>query len=330
MYVALPGSAAHVSRVGFGTSALMSRVGKAQSLRLLETALDAGVTHFDTARLYGYGEAERVLGKILAGRRDKVTVTTKVGILPPRRSTALSLAKRFARQAMALNPRLREHFRRRAGSLIKAGAFDLATVSDSFDTSLRELGTDYVDFLLLHECSEVHLENQELLLFLERAKEAGKVRAFGLATFPSALQTALTACPAYSPVVQFRSSIFEPNLAHLRPYLGPDTAVFTHSPLSIGFSQLWHNLQADTALRLEWKRKLDLDCANPRLLGKLCLQYALQENSDGVVLVSSTSEQNVKANAVTLAVPHSHEQLDTFAELVRSSSPNLNPTQSRS
>ena len=289
MHVTLPGSAARFSRVGFGTSTLMSRVGKAQSLRLLETALDAGITHFDTARLYGYGEAERVLGKVLPGRRDKVTVTTKVGILPPRRSTALSIAKGFARQAIALNPRLRERFRRRAGSLIQAGAFDLATVSNSFEISLRELGTDYVDFLLLHDCSEAHLRNHELLLFLERAKEAGKVRAFGLATTPPVIQTAVTDFAAYTPTVQFRSSIFEPNLTYIRPHLRPGTAVFIHSPLSIGLSQLWHSLQTDRALQVKWNQTLDLDCTDPRLLGNLCLQYALRENLDGVVLVSSTS-----------------------------------------
>ena len=316
-YVNLPGSAVRTSRVGFGTSMLMSRVGGKQSLRLLATALDAGITHFDTARLYGYGEAERALGKILPGRRDKITITTKVGILPPRRSPFLSLAKALARQAIAIHPPLRGRFRRRAGSLIHAGAFDLEAVAASFETSLRQLGTDYVDFLLLHECSETDLAKPELLNFLEHAKQAGKIRAFGLATSAPVIESALKDFPAFIQVLQFRSGIFEPNLLRLRPQLPPETTVFTHSSLSSGFAQLLQNLKADPALQAAWSQHLGLDCSDRRVLGKLFLQYALRDNPDGVVLVSSADEENIRANAATLAAPYSAEQLGIFAELVR-------------
>ena len=319
--VILPGSALPTSRVGFGTSLLMARLNETQSVRLLQTALDAGITHFDTARLYGYGEAERALGKILPGRRDKVTVTTKVGILPPKRSPILSIAKSLARKAAALNPKLRQHFRRKAEGMIQAGAFDLPTVTASFDTSLRQLGTDYVDFLMLHECSAADLVRPELLEFLERAKQAGKVRAFGVATFAPVIETALVNSPAYTPSVQFPSSIFEPNMARLRPLLRSDCAVFTHSSLSTGFSQLIGRLSAEPALRSEWDKRLGVDCADRRVLGKLCLQYALEDNPAGVVLVSSANEQNIRANAAALATPYSAEQMEGFSELVAATLP---------
>ena len=293
----------------------MSRVGEAHSLRLLETALDAGITHFDTARLYGYGEAERVLGKFLRGRRDRVTVTTKVGILPPKRSPFLSIAKSLARRAIALAPGLRGLVRRQAGSLIRPGTFDLPTVTASFDTSLRQLGTDFVDFLLLHECSEADLARPELLEFLERAQAAGKVRSFGLATFAPVVESALANFPAYTPALQFRSSLFEPNLPRLRSLIPPGTAVFTHSALSAGLSHLSHTLGADTSLQSEWKRRLDLDCTDPRVLARLCLQHALDSNPDGVVLVSSANIGNIRSNAASLAAPYASDRLKIFAEL---------------
>lgn len=315
--VLLPGAAIPTSRVGFGTSLLMARLNEAQSIRLLETALDAGITHFDTARLYGYGEAERALGKILSGRRDKVTVTTKVGILPPKRSPLLSIAKGLARKAAALNPKLRQHFRRKAEGMIQAGAFDLPTMTASFETSLRQLGTDYVDYLLLHECSEADLQRPELLEFLERAKQAGKLRSFGLATFAPVIRAAFEKHPAYTPTVQFPSSIFEPNLEQLRPLLQPDVTVFTHSSLSTGFSQLVTRLSEEPGLRPTWDKQLGVNCADRRVLGKFCLQYALEDYPAGVVLVSSANEQNIRANAATLASPYSAEQISIFAELVR-------------
>ena len=48
-----------------------------ESLRAIQTAVDAGVTFFDTADVYGAGHSERVLGKALKGIRDKVVIATK-------------------------------------------------------------------------------------------------------------------------------------------------------------------------------------------------------------------------------------------------------------
>ena len=101
------------ARLGFGCSMLMSRLNRADSLRLLNRAYDAGIRHFDTARLYGYGEAESVLGDFLKERRATVTVATKVGILPPKRTVLLTLAKAAARKIVAVSPALRARFRAR-------------------------------------------------------------------------------------------------------------------------------------------------------------------------------------------------------------------------
>ena len=65
--VELPGSELRLSRLGFGTAGLMARLGRRESVRLVEIAHDSGITHFDTARAYGYGEAESALGDFLAG-----------------------------------------------------------------------------------------------------------------------------------------------------------------------------------------------------------------------------------------------------------------------
>src|SRR5438105_7640592 len=94
------------SGIGYGCSQLMARTGRAESIRLLEAAFDAGITHFDVARSYGYGEAESALGAFLAGRRDQVTVTTKLGLGPPRGSGLLKVAKVAARAAVAAAPPL--------------------------------------------------------------------------------------------------------------------------------------------------------------------------------------------------------------------------------
>src|SRR6266404_8829775 len=89
--------------IGFGCSSLTS-VGHKNAIRLLETAFDAGVRHFDVARYYGYGESEGLLGTFVKARRAQVTITTKFGIEPPRRTNALRLAMQAGRQLVQFVP----------------------------------------------------------------------------------------------------------------------------------------------------------------------------------------------------------------------------------
>src|SRR5436189_5574701 len=96
-----------VSALGFGCAQLMARTAHRDSLRLLEAAFGSGITHFDVARMYGYGEAESTLGEFVAPRRHQVTITTKLGIDPPQRGTGLSPARAAARPIVAVAPQAR-------------------------------------------------------------------------------------------------------------------------------------------------------------------------------------------------------------------------------
>ena len=81
--IRLPESHLACTRFGFGTTSLLGLDSEQDRLALLERAFDLGIRHFDTAPYYGYGEAEKVLGRFLKSRREAVTVTTKFGIQPP-------------------------------------------------------------------------------------------------------------------------------------------------------------------------------------------------------------------------------------------------------
>src|SRR5262249_24201562 len=121
-----------------------------ERLALLECAFDSGVRHFDTAPLYGYGEAERVLGEFLRARRNQITVATKYGIKPPviMQTRWINV---FARRVLRLLPFLRKPLSRQAQLLSKQNIFTAAEARSSLDQSLLALGTDYVDLFLLHE-----------------------------------------------------------------------------------------------------------------------------------------------------------------------------------
>lgn len=68
-----------VSRVGLGTNNFGRRLDRAATRAVIDAALDAGVTFFDTADVYGGGDCERFIGDALRGRREGVVLATKFG-----------------------------------------------------------------------------------------------------------------------------------------------------------------------------------------------------------------------------------------------------------
>src|SRR2546430_9374750 len=100
------------SAVGMGCASLGSRVGYREGLRALSRAFDVGVTWFDVAPSYGDAEAETILGEFARGKRDKVQICTKVGILPARTSFATRAAKPILRLSVNLVPTLRKYVAR--------------------------------------------------------------------------------------------------------------------------------------------------------------------------------------------------------------------------
>src|SRR6201988_132358 len=73
-----------VSAIGFGAMALTPAYGEVddtESLATLNRCVDLGVTFIDTANVYGGGNNERLIARLLADRRDELTLATKFGIV---------------------------------------------------------------------------------------------------------------------------------------------------------------------------------------------------------------------------------------------------------
>ena len=145
--VALGESRLRVSRVGLGCNNFGGRIGADATSAVVEAALDAGVTFFDTAESYGNeGGSERLLGEILEGRRERVVLATKFGW------------KQDAGQGSAEN------------------------VVRSVAGSLERLRTDYIDLYYLHRPDATTLI-AETLQALHELVQAGTVRAIGCSNF---------------------------------------------------------------------------------------------------------------------------------------------------
>ncbi|MCY3573346.1 MAG: aldo/keto reductase [Chloroflexi bacterium] len=121
-----------------------------ESITLIHKAIAQGINFFDTAR--AYGRSEELLGKALRGRRQSALVATKVSCLG---GDGAALPRREMAQQM----------------------------TQSLHTSLRLLGTDYVDMLLLHSASAELLENSDAIALLKQFQAQGKARAIGASTY---------------------------------------------------------------------------------------------------------------------------------------------------
>jgi aryl-alcohol dehydrogenase-like predicted oxidoreductase len=148
--VELGSSGLRVSRVGLGCNNFGGRVDFAGTRAVVEAALDAGVTFFDTAEVYGGdGTSERFLGEILEGRRDHVAIATKFGWAAER------------------------------------GHGSARTVREAIEGSLERLRSDYVDLYYLHK-PDPETPIGETLGALDELVRSGKARAIGCSNFSAA------------------------------------------------------------------------------------------------------------------------------------------------
>jgi aryl-alcohol dehydrogenase-like predicted oxidoreductase len=202
------------STLGFGCSALLGRTGRRDSLAALGAAWEAGITLFDTARAYGYGESEALLGEFLRGRRDKAVICTKFGILPSRQQLWKRIAKPIARTAISLLPSSRKLIRNQVASQFTANQFTVAILHESIDESLRKLQTDYVDLLFMHAAPASVLDQEDLLNALDKLVSSGKVRAAGISADPDVIELTLRRNPSALQALQFPCNVFDLSVAN--------------------------------------------------------------------------------------------------------------------
>jgi aryl-alcohol dehydrogenase-like predicted oxidoreductase len=141
-----------VSAVGLGTMVHAGHFGAmkdSESQSAIETALDLGVNFIDTSDAYGAGYSETLLGDVLKGKRDKVVLATKGGnvMVGPNRGKRV---------------------------------FDPDYIGRVMHESLKRLQTDYIDLYQLHNPTVEVIERGEVWNVLERAKQAGKIRHYGV------------------------------------------------------------------------------------------------------------------------------------------------------
>lgn len=159
---------------------MMSRVGKRQSLKILEMALDLGVRYFDTADSYGFGESEMLLGRLSRQHPGCCFVSTKGGTSYSPKLRRLQFLKPIVRSVMNRFGGLKQVVSSAIQSQTTYGVFDVTYLRRALEGSLRRLRRDNIDLYLLHNPSAEVVKRGEVFAFLDRARDEGKIRAYGV------------------------------------------------------------------------------------------------------------------------------------------------------
>jgi aryl-alcohol dehydrogenase-like predicted oxidoreductase len=149
-YVTLGRSGLKVSRLCLGTMMFGGPTGEGESIRIIDRALEAGINFIDIADVYNGGESERVMGRALAGRRDRVVVSTK------------------GRGPMGSGPNDQGASR---GYILRA-----------VEESLTRLRTDYIDLYFIH-WPDYTTPVEETMRALDDCVRAGKIRYVGCSNY---------------------------------------------------------------------------------------------------------------------------------------------------
>lgn len=191
-----------VSSLGYGAMGFSLAYGtsdKSQAVSTIRRAHDLGVTLFDTAELYGWGENEKLIGEAVKPFRDEVVIATKFGF-----------THEYSYDSRP------EHIRQVT------------------DNSLKYLGVDHIDLLYQHRV-DPNVPIEDVAGAVKELIDAGKVRYFGMS---EAGEKTIRAAHAVQPVsaLQTEYSLFERDVERLFPVLRELGIGFVaYSPLGRGF-----------------------------------------------------------------------------------------------
>ncbi|HZC25453.1 MAG TPA: aldo/keto reductase [Actinopolymorphaceae bacterium] len=206
-----------VSPIGFGCWAIggpafrdgnpigWGKVDDDESVAAINAALDAGITFFDTANIYGAGHSERVVGRALAGRFGEVVIATKFG----------NLFDEDAKRAIGRDA-------------------SPASIREQCDASLARLGTDVIDLYQFHIGDyDPERAQQEVVPALEELVAAGKIRSFGWSTDDPERAVIFARSPHCS-AIQLHANVIDDNPAMVDLIEAENLAGVNRGPLAMG------------------------------------------------------------------------------------------------
>ena len=234
--------------------------------KLLGSALDAGLNVIDTAECYGASEEK--IGQAVGKRRDEFHLFTKCG-----HASGFDLPD-----------------------------WDLKMLAQSIDRSLQRLGTDRVDLVQLHSCSEEMLRQGDVIAVLQRARDAGKTRFIGYSGDQNAALYAIE-CGAFD-TLQTSLSIAdqEPITLTLPKARAANMGVICKRPIA---NAAWKHAEAPGGYpQTYWERLQKMQfkaLSDPEQAAEIALRFTLSQPGTSTAIVGTTKPERWHQNAELLA-----------------------------
>ncbi|MFQ6397462.1 aldo/keto reductase [Nocardia sp. KC 131] len=230
-----------VSRIGLGAMTMAGTYTSGgaldddESIRTIHRALDLGVTHIDTAEIYGPFHSEEIVGRAIAGRRDEVVLATKFGLV--------------------------SHSGGGPGTVDSSAA----NVKAAVEGSLKRLGTDRIDLYYQHRV-DPNIPVEETVGALAELVAEGKVVHIGLSeASPETIRRAHTVHPVAALQTEYSLWTRDPEEELLPLLRGLGIGFVPYSPLGHGF--LTGQLRSPADIPDDDWRK-----TNPRFVGEAFTQ----------------------------------------------------------
>jgi len=221
-YRQLGASDLKVSAVTMGTWAIggwmWGGTDEQAAIAAIQQAVDVGMTSIDTAPMYGFGLAEEIVGKAIAGRRDQVQVLTKYGM-----RWDLREGQFWFKTTTFEGSQAPVHRCAKAHSVV-----------EECERSLKRLGVDVIDLYQCHWRDNT-TEVEETMEAIARLLEQGKIRAAGVSNFTAEeIDRARRIVPIASDQPPY-SMVKRDIEADLVPYcIANDVGLVVYSPLQLG------------------------------------------------------------------------------------------------
>ncbi|MET1031783.1 aldo/keto reductase [Domibacillus tundrae] len=264
------------SELGLGCMSIGTEEKQAEAI--LKTALDEGITYFDTADLYDFGLNEQLVGKTLHSVRDQVVIATKAGNrwTESKDSWTWDASKTYIKEAAK--------------------------------QSLKRLGIDYIDLYQLHG-GTLDDPIDETIEAFEDLKAEGFIRAYGISSIrPTVIDQYVKRSNLSNVMMQYSILDRRPEVQALPILAENGVTVAARGPVAFGLlSNQWRDkLPKASKKGLNWYNEAELETVlstleknlpEGRTLNSLAFRYVLQHPAAATVVAGASSVEQLKENA---------------------------------
>ncbi len=315
----LPGTDISLTPLAFGSWAiggwLWGGTDEKQAIKAVEESIDLGITTIDTAPVYGFGLSEQLIGKAIRGKRDKVQILTKFGLIWDRNEGELHY-----KDTPMNDGTLTDIYRNgRKESIIR-----------ECEESLKRLGTDHVELYQQH-WPDPTTPMEETMEALEILKQQGKILACGVSNYSvEELKKAVQYTRLSTNQVPY-SMVLRDIEKELVPWsLKNHVGIIAYSPLQRGVLtgkiKPGHRFgEGDHRPNTPFFREPNLSRINHFLdsikpiadkhgvtLAQLVLRWTVRQPAISCVLAGSRTPQQIRENAVALQFELTDKEIKTI------------------